>query len=142
MPKIPEYTKEALDEALEKINTKAMSLRAIAKKYNIPRTTLQFKLKNPNSKSRFGPTPYLTNEEETTIAEWLINMARKGFPSKSDDVLDTVQKFLSENPRVTPFINNRPGQGWLKAFLKRHPSLVPRTSKGLLKPVPACLKQI
>ncbi|GBP20461.1 Tigger transposable element-derived protein 6 [Eumeta japonica] len=57
-------------------------------------------------------------------------MARKGFPRKSDDVLDTVQKFLSENPRVTPFLNNRPGQGWLKAFLKRHPSLVPRTSEG------------
>ncbi|GBP41729.1 hypothetical protein EVAR_33720_1 [Eumeta japonica] len=93
MPKIPEYSKEALDEALEKINTKAMSLRAVAKKYNIPRATLQFKLKNPYSKSRFGPTPYLTNEEETTIAEWLINMARKGFPRKSDDVLDTVQKF-------------------------------------------------
>ncbi|GBP65595.1 hypothetical protein EVAR_46121_1 [Eumeta japonica] len=76
MPKIPEYTKEALDEALEKINTKAMSSRAVAKKYNIPRATLQFKLKNPNSKPRFGPTPYLTNEEETTIAEWSLHSSK------------------------------------------------------------------
>lgn len=41
---------------------------------------------------------------------------------KLDDVLDTVQKFLADNPRDTPFVTNRPGQGCLKAFLKRHPS--------------------
>lgn len=79
MPKIPQYTKEALDEALGKINTKTMSLRAVAKRYNIPRATLQFKLKNPTSKSQFGPTPYLTSEEENTIEEWLVKMARKAF---------------------------------------------------------------
>ncbi|GBP43818.1 hypothetical protein EVAR_82250_1 [Eumeta japonica] len=67
-------------------------------------------------------------------------MARKGFPRKSDDVLDTVQKFLSENPRVTPFLNNRLGQGWLKAFLKRHPSLVPRTSEEVTK-ASACVSE-
>lgn len=140
MPKTPKYTKEALDEALEKINTKTMSLRAVAKTYNIPRATLQFKLKNPTSKSQFGPTPYLTFEEENAITEWLIKMARKGFPRKSDDVLDTVQKFLTDNPRVTPFVNNRPGQGWLKAFLKLHPSLVKRTSEGVTK-ASACVSE-
>ncbi|GBP61379.1 hypothetical protein EVAR_37909_1 [Eumeta japonica] len=36
MPKIPEYTKVGLDETLEKINTKPMSLRTVAKKYNVP----------------------------------------------------------------------------------------------------------
>lgn len=140
MPKIPQYTKEALDEALEKVNTKTMSLRAVAKKYNIPRGTLQFKLKNPSSKSQFGPTPYLTDEEENTIAEWLVKMARKGFPRRSDDVLDTVQKFLTDNPRDTPFVNNRPGPGWLKAFLKRHPTLVKRTSEGVTK-ASACVSE-
>lgn len=133
MPKIPRYTKDALDEALQEINNKTLSLRAVAKKYDIPRGTLQFKLKNPTSKSQFGPTPYLTHEEENSIKEWLIKMARKGFPRKSDDVLDTVQKFLTDNPRDTPFVNNRPGQGWLKAFLKRHPNLAPRTSEGVTK---------
>lgn len=61
------------------------------------------------------------------------SMARKGFPRKTDDVLDTVQKFLTDNPRVTPFVNNRPGHGQLKAFLKRHPTLVERTSEGVTK---------
>ncbi|CAG4939496.1 unnamed protein product [Parnassius apollo] len=102
-----------------------MSLRAVAKK----KITFQ----DPTSKSGFGPTPYLTKQEENSIEEWLIEMARKGFPRKSDDVLDTVQKFLTENPRETTFVNNRPGQEWLKAFLKRHPTLTQRTSEGVTK---------
>ncbi|CAG4961790.1 unnamed protein product [Parnassius apollo] len=110
-----------------------MSLKAVAKKYNIPRATLRFKLKNPTSKSGFGPIPCLTKHEENSIEEWLIQVAPKGFPRKSDDVLDGVQKFLTENPRETPFINNRPEQGWLKAFLKRHPTLTQRTSKRVTK---------
>lgn len=40
---------------------------------------------------------------------------------------------MADNPRDTPFVNNTPGQGWLKAFLKRHPSLVQRTSEGVTK---------
>ncbi|GBP12631.1 hypothetical protein EVAR_10286_1 [Eumeta japonica] len=79
--KLSEYTKEARDEALEKINTKAMSLRAVTKKYKIPRANLQFKLKNSTSKSQFGPTRYLS----TTIAEWLINMARTPRSIKETD---------------------------------------------------------
>lgn len=140
MPKTPQYTKEALDEALEKINSKTMSLRAVTKKYNIPRATLQFKIKNPTSKSQFGLTPYLTHDEEDAIEKWLIKMARKGFPRNADDVLETVQKFLIDNPRDTPFVNNRPGTGWLKAFLKRHPILSQRTSEGVTK-ARACVSE-
>ncbi|CAG5014492.1 unnamed protein product [Parnassius apollo] len=55
-------------------------------------------------------------------------MPRKGFPRKSDDVLDTVQKYSTENPKETPFVNNRP-----KAFLKRHPTLIPRNSERVTK---------
>ncbi|CAG5026854.1 unnamed protein product [Parnassius apollo] len=140
MPKILHYWKEALDEALEKNHSKTVSLRAVRKKIYIPRATLQFKLKNPTSKSGFGTTPFLTKQEENSIEEWLIKMAHKGFPRKSDDVLDTVQKFLTENPRETPFVNNRPEQGWLKAFLKRHPTLTQKTSEGVTK-ASACLAE-
>ena len=42
-----------------------LSLRAVAKKYDIPRTSLQFKLKNPGHKESFGPSPILSHEEQT-----------------------------------------------------------------------------
>ena len=41
-----------------------LSLTAVAKKYGIPRTSLQFKLKNPGHKGSFGPSPVLSHEEE------------------------------------------------------------------------------
>jgi len=55
-----------------------LSLRPVAKKYGIPRTSLQLKLKNPGHKESFGPSPVLLHEEEQTLGEgdvgnhWLI----------------------------------------------------------------------
>jgi hypothetical protein len=43
-----------------------LSLRAVAKKYGISRTSLQFKFKNPGHKESFGP-PVLSHEEEQTL---------------------------------------------------------------------------
>jgi len=42
-----------------------LSLRAVAKGYGIPRTSLQFKLKKtPGHKESFGPSSVLSHEEE------------------------------------------------------------------------------
>lgn len=56
MPKIPQYTKEALDENLEKNQYKNNFFESSRKKYNIPRGTLQFKLKSPTSKLKLETT--------------------------------------------------------------------------------------
>ncbi|KAG5876033.1 hypothetical protein JTB14_002974 [Gonioctena quinquepunctata] len=72
-------------------------------------------------------------------------MAKKGFPCKKEDILQSVQKCLLAVPRGNPFKHNRPGDGWFKVniadlqrfvnivptlqdFLKRHPQ---RTSEGV-----------
>lgn len=60
------------------------SLRSIAKRYGIPRATLQFKLKNPACKTAFGPSPVLTEVEENTIVRWITELAQKGFPRKKE----------------------------------------------------------
>jgi len=44
-----------------------LSLRAVAKKYDIPRTSLQFKLKTPCHKESSGPSSVLSHEEEQTL---------------------------------------------------------------------------
>ncbi|XP_031359109.1 eukaryotic translation initiation factor 5B-like [Photinus pyralis] len=107
------------------------SLRAIAKKYAVPKSTLEFKLKNPDHKQTFGPSPVLTNSEEATLVKWIAELARKGFPRKRDDIIASVQNFLIANPRPNPFTNNRPGAGWLKAFFRRHPEITERTSEAV-----------
>ncbi|KAK9747486.1 Tc5 transposase DNA-binding domain [Popillia japonica] len=103
------------------------SLRSIAKRYGIPRATLQFKLKNPACKTAFGPSPVLTEVEENTIVRWITELAQKGFPRKKSDIISSVQQFLRQHPRPNLFKDNRPGEGWMKAFLKRHPEIVTRS---------------
>jgi len=44
-----------------------LSLRAIAKKYGISWTSLQFKLKNPGHKESFRSSPVLLHEEEQML---------------------------------------------------------------------------
>lgn len=137
MPKVPKlkYSQENLQKAIAEVqnNEQQLSDRQISQKYGIPRSTLRFYKHNPGHKTSLGPSPILTSTEESVIEDWLITSARKGFPKNKDDVLDSVQKFLIDNPRPNPFTNNRPGIGWWKAFLKRHPKLSIRTSEGVTK---------
>ncbi|CAK1584718.1 unnamed protein product [Parnassius mnemosyne] len=136
MPKAPKlkYTPENLEEAIAELqnNEKRLSDRQICQKHGVPRTTLRVYKHKPGHKTSLGPSPILTLEE-AILEDWIISSARKGFPKNKDNILDSVQKFLIDNPRPNPFLNNRPGIGWLKAFLKRHPRLSIRTSEGVTK---------
>lgn len=98
-----------------------MSLRRAAKKYGIPKYTLEFKLKNPGHKDTCGPLPILTTQEELELVKWIEELANRGFPRKKEDIFNSVQKFLMENPRPNPFKNNRPGECWKvrKMLMKR-----------------------
>lgn len=137
MPKVSKlkYTKKDLDRALIEIqnNEDTLPVRKIAEKYGIPRTTLRLHRDHPGHKTSMGPMPILTHLEEGKLEEWIITCARKGFPRNKENILDSVQKFLEENPRPNSFLNNRPGIGWWRAFLKRHPKLSVRTSEGVTK---------
>lgn len=125
------YEQAAMDAALAEIQQHGGKLRATAKKYGVPKSTLLFKLKNPGHKETFGPRPILTTEEENMLDNWIVELGRKGFPRKKEDLQSSVQIFLNNNPRPNPFKNNRPGDGWVAAFLRRHPHIVKRTSEAV-----------
>ena len=55
---------------------------------------------------------------------WIMELARKGFPRKKDDILSSVQNFLISHPRPNKFKNNRPGEGWIKVKEKLHSAFV------------------
>lgn len=126
-----QYDEAAMEAAIVDFQQNGGNLRATAKKYGVPKSTLSFKLKNPGHKETFGPRPVLNIEEENILVNWITQLARKGFPKKKEDLKSSVQTFLTNNPRPNPFTNNRPGDGWIKAFLKRHPSVVQRTSEAV-----------
>ncbi|XP_068085538.1 uncharacterized protein [Anabrus simplex] len=107
-------------------------IKTAARNFCVPRSTLQRYLKG-QPKSTFGPNPILSDNEEESLVNWLIDLSKKGFPRRREDVQLSVQEFLKSNERKTPFKDNLPGIGWYKAFLRRHPVLSERTSETVTK---------
>ncbi|XP_050497766.1 mblk-1-related factor 1-like [Diabrotica virgifera virgifera] len=120
MPKLRKYDKNKLIEAVKDVQNGTESYRTAEKKYGIPKSTIEFKLKHPEHKDTLGPSPILTCEEENTLVRWIQETASKGFPKKANDLKSSVQKFLTENPRPNNFKHNRPGDGWLKVSRQKN----------------------
>ncbi|KAJ8983254.1 hypothetical protein NQ317_015603 [Molorchus minor] len=108
-----------------------MPKREACRKHNIPRATLQFRLSEKFTKSSHGPSPILSSQEETILVRWIKDCQRKGFPRRKEDIQISVKQFLDDSPRENPFKNNLPGDGWYKAFMRRHPALTTRKSEGV-----------
>ena len=138
MPKVTEglqyskkYDEEALIRALDDIQNNGLSKKAASKKYKIPRSTLQFRLSQKFTKTSLGPKPILSTDEEQILINWILESYRKGFPRRKEDLQVSVKTFLDEKPRSNPFKDNLPGDGWYKAFLKRHPTLCERVPEAV-----------
>lgn len=126
------YTEQDLQSAFHAIEN-GMSQRKAAEQFKVPRATLHFRASNKfKEKTTPGPNPILSLEEEDRLKKWIITCQNKGFPVRVEDVQDSVKGFLDANPRPTnPFTNNRPGRGWYRSFLKRHPDLSERTPEAV-----------
>nr|CAH7745332.1 unnamed protein product [Callosobruchus chinensis] len=68
---------------------------------------------------------------QTTLNRWIFECHRKGSPRQIDDVQASVQQLIKKGRRETPFKGGRPGKGWYKAFLRRHPEIVERTTEAV-----------
>ncbi|KAF2896741.1 hypothetical protein ILUMI_09437, partial [Ignelater luminosus] len=125
-PKQPirQYQYAQVVEALASIRN-GMKIREASRRYGVPRRTLQDRLHGrvPEKPTRKGPDTILSIEEEKKLVDWIINMAKCGFPLKKDDLLNTVHTIIKEDGRKNPFKNGRPGRKWYSLFLKRNPQL-------------------
>lgn len=129
------YSEDALSEALKKIREEKWAIRKASREFGIPRGTLQDRIHGRviEKPRRMGPETILKAAEEQTLVNWLINLAKCGFPQKPTDLLNTVQKIIRDDKRKNPFKDELPGKSWYYGFLKRHPELSLRTPEGLSK---------
>nr|CAH7741105.1 unnamed protein product [Callosobruchus chinensis] len=100
MPKLKQYDRSKLENALRDIQNGTESYRTA-------------------EKETLGPSPVLTLEEEALLVTWIRDNASKGFPRKANDLKNSVQRFLFANPRPNQFKDNRPGEGWVKVSLQK-----------------------
>ena len=114
-----DYTKINLDNALQALQG-GMSLRDAQTTFNIPKSTLNRKLRGKQMKLIGRPTS-LSEQEENAFVKHLIVVAEWGFPFSSLDLRMMVKAYLDQvNKKIKQFKDNIPGEDWARSFLKRH----------------------
>ena len=114
------YTEETLQKCLEAVRSGSLSINSATKEYNIPRGTIQNKLKNIHSKSVGRPTVFRKREEEL-FALRVKTMCNWGFPLDKLDLRMIVNAYLTkQNRAVKEFANNISGDDWVTNFMGRH----------------------
>ncbi|CAG5100629.1 Protein of unknown function [Cotesia congregata] len=107
------YTVPQLKSAVAEIK-QGKSVRAISKKYSIPRSTLNSKVKETSPKiKKGGPETVLTRDEEQHLISWMMLMSENGFPVSKTQLLGSVKMLLStlaNKNREHPFKDGVPGQ--------------------------------
>lgn len=132
MPKIYcNYSKEDLKNAVNAVRNGA-SCAAAAKQFHIPRITLMYKVSGKYSiDCKSGVSTILTADEENLLKNWIINVARTGFPITKHQLLDSVALLVRTLKRPNNFTNGRPGRHWYEGFLQRHPDISERMTQNL-----------
>jgi hypothetical protein len=109
-------------EALQ--NDKKLSLRAVAKLYNVPVTTLYDR--RAGRPARRDTTPNsrrLTDSEEKAIVQYIIDLSARSFPPRLRGVEDMANQLL--RVRDAPPV----GKLWAHNFVKRQPELRTRYAR-------------
>ena len=97
-----------------------LSINKASKTFNIPRGTIQNKMKNIHPKSVGPPTTFTRHKEELFLAR-VMTMCNWGFPLDKLDLRMVVAAYLTkQNHVVKKFKDNIPGEDWVSSFMKRN----------------------
>ena len=128
----PKYSRENLEKALQTIRNGNESIRKVAERFKIPRTTLQDHLNNVwmtrvqviGRESHIGAgRPKEINEEmEKYLVHGIQYLGSIGWPLEVGDISKVIKLFLDNARKNKRFKDNLPGKDWVRSFLKRHKS--------------------
>jgi hypothetical protein len=112
--------------AIEAIRTtRKFSIRRAAAIYNVPISTLAFRMtgRTPKSESRNGRHK-LTSSEEESLVRYILDLDERGFPPRIGSVEDMANSLLATR-RANPV-----GKQWIYRFIQRRPELKTRFSRS------------
>ena len=112
--------------AMEAIKSlKKISLRAAAKLYDVPKTTLQDRMNGRTTIAERRPAVQLLTEiEEEVIVQYILDLDARGFPPRVEDIKDMADHILvTRGSRCT-------GKQWAYRFVQRRKELKTRFSRA------------
>ena len=108
-------------------NQEVSSIREVARRFNIPRSTLQDRLSGHQNRAISRANSYkLTEIEEESLQKWILSMDSRGSAPRPSMVRE-MANLLLEQRGTTPVLSV--GQNWVTKFVKRRPLLSSRFSK-------------
>ena len=128
------WKKEDLKNAISAVND-GYSVRKASQLFNIPRKTLERKIKTGCGKAKgpMGPTSCLGIANEERLVLHIKNMQTHGFLLTRDSLRCLAYNFASQLGLKHKFNSEKEkaGYDWLFLFLSRHPDLSVRKSEGI-----------
>lgn len=126
------YSEEDLNAAVLEIK-KGGSLRAVARKYGIPSSTLGYRVSGKFIKPGKGPSPFMTKEEESELGDWIIECSTMRCPRQMGDIRKCANEIITRNDRITTLKRPKFGKTWFRNFLKRHPEVIGHYGQTVVK---------
>uniref|UniRef100_A0A8H7K3S6 Transposase n=2 Tax=Bionectria ochroleuca TaxID=29856 RepID=A0A8H7K3S6_BIOOC len=109
-------------QAIQK--TPKLSIRAAAKIYMVPHSTLGARVKGtPARRDTMPNSRKLTNLEESTIIDYILDLDSRSFPPRLSGVQDMANRLLAD--RDAPLVGPR----WASNFVKRQKELCTRFTR-------------
>jgi hypothetical protein len=124
------YSEKSLEEVLQLIRRKRISINAAAKQYGIAKGTLHNKVNNRNE-NKVGRPMELSAAEVKILVDHVIAVGDWGFPFGLIDLRHLIKSILDKAKRKTRFTNNYPSKKWAYAFLKSQRQLRKRTCRNI-----------
>jgi len=118
-----------MNSALGEIRDSGTSIRAAAKKYNIPRGTIQDRLHNRvENGAKLGRPTQLAAEDEQKLVDFAGNRAALGIGCNKKSFM----KFAGDlaRKRSSKFKKGSPSEKWWRLMVKRHRDLTLRKPEG------------
>ncbi|PXF44948.1 hypothetical protein BWQ96_05312 [Gracilariopsis chorda] len=128
-------------KALSNLRSSSISIRKCALAHNLSYSSLQrlTQRQNHNTPTRGrGRKTIFTSEEEQLIKASVLSFSHCGTPLSRNCLKDLVQHYVRSLPQQRktklPFRNDRPGDGFVRNFIRRHPDLSLKRRSQLEKP--------
>lgn len=120
------FNEDEMQKAIQCVR-EGMSCKGAAKKFNLNRTTLMYRVNGQSKKSTMGPECYLGDKAEEVLVHWILTCQKAKFPITSFELIKSVEQLVKKMKLKTAFKDDKPGKKWLKLFLARHPGITYRT---------------
>jgi len=120
------WSDESMVNAINAVKSGRCSVKRAAEDYKVPRTTLQDRIAGRVIHgTKPGPSPYLNKEEESELAQFVVEVSEIGYGKTRKQIKGMVEKVANEKGILK---NKAISDGWFRRFLERQPQL--RLRKG------------